>query len=201
MAQSQVDEAIDRVWTTFGRSEGLLVDLAADAVWVRAHQGEFFACLPRLLELWTLNQLGVAVGGHELLAEVSNAWGELTAPQARSVEYLADTVWEKALTTYPSQPTSDVLLGELIYLDLPMIRWLERWLNSLDGPASQHLADAVLRPSLTSAWQARPDERQQLIGWAASEPVVMGLTLVGGVHLAQGDLTELFDQLIQTESS
>ncbi len=196
LARGAIGEAIESVWQTFGRADGLITYLAPDAAWVRAQSGELMQCLPRLLELWANNELEGGPAAHDLLATVRDSWGELTSPQARSVEALADVLWEQVLTSYPSTPTADELLGQLVCLGLPMVRWLDPWLGSLDGPGAKQLADSILRPSNSEAWQLEPDYRQQLEGWAATEPVVIGLTIVGGVHLDDGDLAGLFDRLI-----
>ena len=120
----------------------------------------------------------------------------LTTGQARSIEALADARWMLALTTTETDANVEQLLGELVHLDLRMVRWLEPWLNHLDGPGARHLAEVILRPAGTPGWIDRQDEWQQVRSWAASESVVMGLTLVGGVHLNPGDLSQLLDQLI-----
>ena len=196
MSQGAVELAVAQVWSVFGRQEGLLSELPADAVWARAQDGEMNACLPRLLELWALNELDDGPPEFEVLDQIARDWDKLAPKEARSIEHLGDTLWQQALLTYPSDPSADELLGGLAHLPLPMVRWLDRWLSSLDGPGALHLADSILRPSNTDAWTAVPDARQQLEAWAASEPIIMGLTVVGGVHLDEGDLGRLLDRLI-----
>ena len=196
LSRGAVSEAIESVWRAFGRSEGLISHLAPDAAWVRAQSGEFEACLPRLLELWAENALTTNPKAHEVLRATAEAWPELTSPQARSVEALGDVLWERVLTTHPSSPSADELLSQLVFLGLPMVRWLDPWLVSLDGPGAPQLADAIVRPAASEAWDLQPDYRQQLQAWAATEAVVIGLTVVGGVHLDEGDLAALFDRLI-----
>lgn len=196
MNRGAVDIAVAGVWNAFGRSEGLISDLAADAAWVRASEGELTTCLPRLLELWADRRLGHEPAAHEVLGLVAQEWPNLSSAQARSVERLGDVLWTRALTTYPSDPAVDELLGQLVWLGLPMVRWLDPWLAALDGAGARHLADVILRPSKSEAWQARPDSRQQLEAWSATESVVIGLTVVGGVHLEEGDFGALLDRLI-----
>ena len=67
---ASVDEAMDEIWQQFGRTEGLLKDLAADATWARATGGELRDCLPRLLELWVAGDLAVAVEPHLVMDEI-----------------------------------------------------------------------------------------------------------------------------------
>lgn len=196
MAQGAVEKSLAQVRVTFGEPAGLLSDLAADATWVRARNGELIQCMPRLTELWANGELDGSVAAHDVLAEISNKWNELSSAQARSIESLADTLWQRALMAHPSETSADELLGELVYLRLPMVRWLEPWLGALDGPGALQLSAAILQPSQTEAWAGQPDARQQLQGWAGTEPVVMGLTIVGGVHLDEGDLADLLDLLL-----
>jgi hypothetical protein len=196
LAQGAVEKALQAVRETFGEPEGLLSDLAADATWVRARSGELMQCVPRLTQLWANGELGGPVAAHDVLDEISAAWSQLSSTQARSIESLADTLWERALMAHPSELSADELLGELLYLPLPMVRWFEPWLGSLDGPGALQLSAAILSPIHTDAWAGQADARQQLESWAGTEPVVMGLTIVGGVHLDDGDLGDLLDRLL-----
>ncbi len=195
MATSAIENALAAVRRNFGEPQGLMASLDADAVWVRANDGEWLNSVSRLLELWVGRDLE-PVPAHDVLGRLAEGWSSLTDDQARSIELLADTLWIEALTTHPSDPSADMLLGELTYLQLPMVRWLEPWIESLDGPGAQQLADAIIRPSNTRAWAGQRDARGQLEAWAASEPVVMGLAVVGGVHLNEGDFAELLDRLV-----
>lgn len=195
MAVGAVAEALYAVRRSFGEPQGLISGLPADATWARARAGELTECIPRLLELWAAADLD-PVPAQEVLLHLAHNWSQFPPAGQRSIESLADALWKQALTTHPSEPSADELLGQLIHLRLPMVRWLEPWLGLLDGPGAPQLADSILRHTETDAWAAAPDARSQLESWARSEPVVMGIAVVGGVHLDEGDFGALMDRLV-----
>ena len=195
VAAGAVAEALDAVRRAFGEPQGLISDLPADATWARARAGELNECIPRLLELWAAADLE-PVPAQDVLAHLADNWDEFPPAGQRAIESLADVLWTQALTTHPSEPSADELLGQLIHLRLPMVRWLEPWLGLLDGPGAPQLADSILRHTEAGAWAAVPDARSQLEAWARSEPVVMGIAVVGGVHLDEGDFGALLDRLV-----
>ena len=45
-------------------------------------------------------------------------------------------------------------------------------------------------------WKSFGDERSQILSWCRSEPVVIGLTVVGGVHLDEGQLGAALDRML-----
>jgi hypothetical protein len=77
-----------------------------------------------------------------------------------------------------------------------MVRWLAPWLDDLDGPAARHLATVVITQLPEAEWAAHQDERAQILAWCRSEPVVIGLTVVGGVHLDDGQLSDALDRML-----
>ena len=77
-----------------------------------------------------------------------------------------------------------------------MVRWLGPWLDALDGPAARHLARFVIDGPTDPGWEASEDHAGQVLAWARTEPVLFGLTLVGGVHLDDGMLGEALDVLL-----
>ena len=108
---------------------------------------------------------------------------------------VADAWWTEARWADTAAPAHH-LLADLCHLGEPMSRWLQPWLEDLDGEPARHLAAAVLADWDAPGFAELPDEQQQCRSWAASEPVVFGLTLVGGVHLDDGDLGEVLDRLV-----
>lgn len=188
--------SLDRLWREFAPPDSLLPQLAFDAVLVRADDGEFLECLPRLLELVTLPgadpELAVAV--FDRLE--SHEWTSWPDERRRPVEELLDRWWATHLALEPGDPAIHGVLAALVRLDQPVSRWLQPWLEDLDGPGARHLA-LLVRDQLTSArWNEVPDRRGQVLAWTRSEPVVMGLTLVGGVHLDPGQLGDALDRML-----
>lgn len=108
---------------------------------------------------------------------------------------VADAWWTEARWAEPTTPAHH-LLADLCHLGEPMTRWLQPWLDDLDGEPARHLAAAVVSDWAAPGFAGLADEQQQCRSWAASEPVVFGLTLVGGVHLDDGLLGEVFDRLV-----
>lgn len=191
-----MDKAIDRLWAVFGDRTSLFSVLDSDAVLARAHAGETRGALPRLMELVVADALSPAdrMEAFDLFSS-----GELS-PWSRSdraaIEGFADTWWRFTLRTEEPTPPVDLVLACLVRLDVPMIRWLSPWLDELDGPAAHHLARTVIDGLDDPGWADRTDERDQILGWARTEPVIIGLTLVGGVHLDDGELGRALDRML-----
>lgn len=189
-------EAIDRLWDVFGDRTSLFSVLDSDAVLARAHAGEVRGALPRLMELIVADAVSPAdrIESFDLLSS------EDVAPWSRAdrsaIERFADTWWRFTLETEQPAPPVDAVLACLVRLDAPLIRWLSRWLDELDGPAAHHLARTVIDGLDDPGWADHDDEREQILGWARTEPVVLGLTVVGGVHLDEGELSEALDRML-----
>ena len=191
-----VAEVIDEVWRVFGDRDSLMPLLDADAVMVRAQTGELKIALPRLFELTAGDELGDVPRQQTFALLSSSDWQHWDPPERQAVVSFADTWWRATRTDEDPLVSVDSVLACLAYLGLPMLRWLGPWLEDLDGPGARHLADAVIAQFPDEAWAGLPDERSQVLAWARGEPVILGLTLIGGVHLAEGKLGEALDQLL-----
>lgn len=188
--------ALDRVWSALGDRSSLFPELPDDAVLARATSGEVVEAMPRLLEL--------AISGaaprmaitepFDLLA--ASAWATWPAHQRTSIEDLVDTWWEWTRSGIDPDIAPGRVLACLCRLGLPTIRWLGPWLDDLDGPAARHLAEVVIGQLPEPEWEAIPDQRSQVLAWCRSEPVVIGLTVVGGTHLEEGQLGAALDQML-----
>lgn len=190
-----LSHALDASRRVFGGQDGLLPTLAADAVLARAAD-DLIPCVPRLLELTVTGQLGDVASWTLPDLLVAHNWTAWPREQCGSIENVLDTWWATVLSMYPAVPAADEVLGSLVHLQLPMVRWLQPMLEALDGPAACHLADLIQESDPSPAWNGYDDERRQLLAWCRTEPVVMGLTVVGGVYLADGQLGELLDVLL-----
>lgn len=196
---SPVELAMTQVWDVLGDRESLMPDLEADAVVARADAGELRAAAPRLLEL-ALAARGGRDGSHGLIKRLR----PLLADRGRERDAVIGVLDSWWLTTLaldvaeqdPGSAAAGVVLGALAQTDEPLVRWLEPWLVDLDGPPARHLATVVLDGLSGDAWDLVPDKREQVLAWAASEPVVFGLTLIGGVHLEDGELSDVLDRLV-----
>jgi hypothetical protein len=192
----ELGRVIDRLWDVLGDRTSLFPVLPADAALARAGAGELKAAMPRLLEL--------AVGGvvetmeitepFDLLREAE--WTTWPAAERQAVEKMADTWWEWTRRSIEPQPGVGVVLACLCRLGVPPIRWLGPWLEDLDGPAAQHLARIVIEQLPEAEWTTMEDQRQQILAWSRTEAVVIGLTVVGGVHLDDGQLSAALDLML-----
>lgn len=194
-----LEECVDRLWSQFSDPSSLLADLPADAVLARSSAGEFRFCLPRLLELVLTGQMGEVeafVVADQLQVE---GWTSWVASERETLESFFDTWWYMARnldTPAGHLMVVNEVLGFLIHLGVPLVRWLGPWLEDFDGPAAKYFADLVLSDFAGPAWDTAADERGQVEGWAASEATVMGIALVGGIHLEEGQLSEVLDRLV-----
>ncbi len=192
----RVAGALDDVWSRFGSRDSLFPNLALDAVLVRADQGELRAALPRMLELAT-SPLADPEGAVAVFDRLEAAgWSDWAADERRSIERVLDQWWLTELALEPGEPALHEVLGALARLDIELVRWLDPWLRDLDGPGARHLASMVDDQLSWSRWQETPDRRRQVLAWTRSEPVVMGLTVVGGVHLEPGQLGDALDRML-----
>ncbi len=191
-----LDRSIDQLWETMSDRSGLMGELAADAVLVRADAGELAFCFPRLAELMVRNELGPepAFGIADRL--VAEGWQSWEQAHREAIEEFFDTWWLLTRVLDDGPLPAHEVLGVLVHLGLPLVRWLGPWLEDLDGPPARHFADMVMSQLHSPAWEAAPDERGQVLAWAASEPCVFGIALVGGIHLSEGQLSEVLDRLV-----
>lgn len=190
--------AIDDLRTAFPAPRGLLADLPADAVFAWATTGELVPAVSRLLELLARNQLGDRHGYEAFDLLDAGGWQGWEAARVAAICRLADAWWLTALVDHPGDVRAADRLGELCHLGLPMVRWLSVWMDHFDGAGALHLADLVLEGSGHPAWIGYDDLYGQVEAWTRSEPVVMGLTLVGGVHVGRRRLGSVLDRIVVT---
>ncbi len=182
-------------WDLFGGGETLLPDLALDAVLARAKTTGVEAVAARLLDLL------VEGDGGDPLWEIADVfeeagWRQWPVAQRHAVEMVLDAWWQTTLVFFPAAQPVEVVLASLAHFGVSLTRWLEPWLADLDGPPVQHLAELITGTLQSQGWVDALDERGQIIAWAQSEPVVIGITFVGGVHLDDGQLAEVLELLL-----
>lgn len=202
-----VRDALEKVWS-WHDDYGLLREMAADAVMARTTTGELLMTAPRLLQLVIDGQLPAA--DCSLIVETVST-GRWTKEHRTDLETLFDAWWLASLNLDDGEHASNddgesfvpsVVLGVLAHYDLaPMVRWLLVWLDNLDGPGAVHLASFLLgfEPETQwadAAWKGREQQRDDVHGWARTEPVVYGLTMVGATHLEPDTLDRVLDYLI-----
>ncbi len=196
MLEGELGRAIDQAWDVLGDRESLFPDLPADAALARARAGELKAALPRLLEL--------AIGGDpgrmaitepfDLLRQAE--WTTWDDAERRAIEAVVDTWWAWVRTSVDPPLPVGLVLACLCRLAVPNVRWLGPWLDDLDGPAAVRLAEVAIDQLPQPEWQPIPDERDQILAWCRSESEVVGLTVVGGVHLEPGQLSDALDRIL-----
>jgi hypothetical protein len=198
-----VTDALDALWLDLVDDEGdygLLPQLDPDAALARARRGELRPATPRLLSLVVDHALAPGLSAETVSLVGAGSW---SPPHRVAIERVLDAWWRETLERAPGSSVPDyppsVVLGVVCGFDAPLIRWLEPWLDALDGPGAHHLADVILAgpAALTGpAWEGKADQAGQVLGWARTEPVVNGLALVGGVHLEADTLSRVLDAVI-----
>lgn len=198
---ARLDQAMASIWAWFD-DYGILQSLAADAVLARARRGELMLGTPRLLQLLIDDALSVSDAS---LVARSLAEGQWEPAQRAQIDEVFDAWWYEALNLEVGEHRSNqlgqrfipgVALGILAQYSnhlagphsAPMVRWLDAWMAALDGPAAIHLATAIVaipeeQQWAVEAWHGQADARQQFLAWARSEPILNGLTLIGGTHI------------------
>jgi hypothetical protein len=191
-----LDEAIDRVWDALGNRNSLFPSLPDDAAMARAHAGETKQATPRLLELAVFDELEhmTIVEPFEMLAEAG--WRSWPDTERRAVEALLDTWWTWTRTAIEPTVGPGRVLACLCRTGISQVRWLGPWLDDLDGPPAQHLAEVIITQLPESEWEGWEDQRSQILGWSRTEPVIIGLTVVGGAHLDDGQLSQALDLML-----
>lgn len=200
---SPLEVALEQLTDLVGQHDGLLPTLPADAVMARFNAAladgdgvEVRQSMVRLLELMVTDELG-ALEPTEVADSLRDAgWTRWPSDEQAAIAHVLDDWWSTVLAQHPHEPPAEIVLATLCRLDFPLVRWLQPLLEQLDGPAAVHLSEIVLQQLPHHSWNDRPDERSQILNWCRSEPVVMGLTVVGGVHLAPGVLGEALDLLL-----
>lgn len=193
----RLDGALTGAWAALAPEPGLFPGLAFDAARARATTGELVVATPRLLELIVTAEATVEEAA-SFVAELGRH--PLGTAERAAVTDVLDAWWQETLLLDPGahrEPfTPAVVLGVLAGFDAPMVRWLGPWLTELDGPGAHHLAAVVVDGLDGPAWVGKEDRAGQVQAWAATEPVVNGLTLIGGVHLGPDAMSDVLDRLI-----
>ena len=194
--RGELGASVDRLWSVLGDRESLFPELPDDAALARARAGELVEAMPRLLEL--------AIGGglervvitepFDMLREAD--WTTWSVDRRVAIENVVDTWWTWTRTAIESDHSPGLVLACLCRLGVPQIRWLGAWLEDLDGPAAGHLAEVVIGQLPEPEWEGFDDERSRILGWCRTEPVIIGLTVVGGVHLEEGQLSAALDLML-----
>ncbi len=194
--EGQLGRTIDVLWDVLGDRNSLFPELPDDAALARARGGELKAAMPRLLEL-AISGSAVRMSVTEPFDLLSEAeWTTWPAVERRALESVVDTWWRWVRgSVEPTMPIG-LVLACLCRLGVPMVRWLGPWLDDLDGPAAVRLAEIAIGRLPEPEWAPIPDERSQILAWCRTEPVVVGLTVVGGVHLEEGQLSAALDQIL-----
>lgn len=193
---SALQVAIDRLWAALGDRDGLMPSLPDDAVMARARGGEAKAAMPRLMELLVADELThiEITEPFDLLRE--SEWGSWPDEQRGAVQSFLDTWWEWTRTALEPETPPGLVLACLSRLEVSHVRWLGPWLDDLDGSSARHLAQIVIEQLPEPEWEGHEDARSQILGWARTEPVIIGLTVVGGIHLDDGQLGAALDQML-----
>lgn len=194
-------------WTP---ARGLVPALGPDALlsWIdaAADRGDaeaVRAAVPRLLQLAVADQLA-PVPTWEALAHLERAgWRDWPLAHRALVTEVLDGWWRATLIGHPSRPGAHEVLVAQAAARREVRPLLDRWLDELDGAGAIHLAEVVrhdLDPTsgllVHPGWAGLEDLSGQVVAWARSEPVIVGLTLIGGSHLDGDDLGQALDRLI-----
>ncbi len=178
-------------------SSELLDQLAMDAALARAAAGEMELVVPRLARL--------LVGGGATIPEAVEATVRLGAygwdtSGRQLIDEVLEAWWEQVLHLGPGEHSPGFgpadALGILADYEDSMVRWFDPWLTALDGAGAVHLVDMVVDGLGGPAWDGKADKAAQVLGWARTEPVVTGLTMIGGVHVDPERFSVALDRLI-----
>jgi hypothetical protein len=197
LRSERLSSALAAMWQVMGDDYGLMAELPYDAVMARARRDEAVLASPRLVELLVDGALPIDDG-----ARITDLLGRTDWSPGRRVtlEEALDAWWEETLSLDVGEHrlpyTPDVVLGLLIGYGAPMVRWLDPWIDALDGPGSGHLARMVVDGLDGPAWVDKADEAGQVLGWARTETVVNGLALVGAAQVDDELLGRALDRLI-----
>jgi len=190
-----LSDALGVIREEFPTDRVLVNDLAADAAMAIAAT-DLEASLARLFELIAIDELGDREA-YEVFDLVSGAdWLAWDMPALQAIAAWADAWWLTALRSEPDTVNAGDVLGQLTHLGLPMVKWLTVWLDELDGLGSQHLAKFVIDGSDHRGWDGKRDEKEQVLAWARSEPVLNGIMMIGAAHLEAGQMAAILDKVV-----
>jgi hypothetical protein len=201
---------LDRLEQRWLPRTSLVVALEGDALlaWIgaavdRGDDDAVRAAVPRLLRLAMADRLTPVPIWHALGTLHDAGWQRWSRADQDLVVGVLDSWWVATLIGHPSRPDVHEVLVAQTAARGAVRPLLDRWLTELDGPGAIHLAelvrddvDPVAGTLVHPGWGERPGAAREVVAWARSEPVVLGLTLVGGVHLEPGLLSEALDRLL-----
>ncbi len=191
-----LQSSLHAIRVEFPSSYELVDELAADAALAVARSGDLEGSLHRLLTLVGEDRMmdSSAAEVFDLMGDAD--WQRWDMPAVQAISAWADAWWATALyVDVDEKPAGDVL-GQLVHLELPLTRWLSPWMDALDGPGAQHLAVFIIDGSDDPGWSAYPDLLDQTNAWTRTEAVVNGFMMIGGMHLQDGQLSEILDRVI-----
>jgi hypothetical protein len=188
-------DALDLLREEFPTDRVLVHELPADAA-IAVAASDLEASLVRLFELVALDELGDR-NAYEVFDLLDQAdWLEWDMPAVQAITGWAGAWWLTVLKSDPEVINAGDVLGHLIHLGLPMVKWLTVWLDELDGSGARHLAGFLIDGSEHDGWKGRADERGQVLAWARSEAVINGLMLIGATHLEPGQMAMILDRVV-----
>ncbi len=198
MLARPVQNALAALKAEFQGESVLMATLPADAVLARASAGELDECIPRLLELASLGELADRHAFEIFDLLTADHWQEWDMPAVQAISRWADAWWRTVLVDFPGEQRAGDRLGELAHLNLTMVRWLGAWLEELDGPGAQHLADFIINGSSHPAWAGFEDQHQQAVAWTQSETLINGITMIAGTYFEPGQMAEILERVVIT---
>ncbi len=192
-----LQEALDLLQVEFPTSRALSGDLAADALFALATT-DLEEVLVDLLTMATDGQLDDRFAYEIFDLLTAAGWIDWDMPAVQSIVRWADAWWLTVLRMVPEFSDAGAALGQLVHLNLGMVKWLPVWLDELDGYGAEHLANFLIDGSDHPGWIGHDDERAQVRAWAQSDTVVNGFTMIGGVHLEPGRMIKVLDEIVVT---
>ena len=201
---------LDRLARRWTPATSLVPALAPDALltWIdaaveRGDDAAVRAAVPRLLRLAIGDALDPIPVWEGLDGLTRAGWRRWPLADRAAVEEVLDGWWWASLLGHPSRPAVPDVLVAQARVRGEVRPLLDRWTAELDGPGAVHLAE-LLRDGLDPGthrlvhpgWVGSEDLADQVVAWARSEAVILGLTLLGGSHLDRGLLSDALDRMI-----
>ncbi len=181
-------------WRSHDDERSLWGELERDAAVARFSAGDqAVAGLVRLAELAT--EPGAAAESVELIDLLAGAERGALGPGPDPLAALAAGWWDQTLFGYPAADDACSVLAATVRLTGAIDPQLRTWLLAFDGPGARHFADAVVNEFSSELWP-EPDWQIRATTWARSEAAVNGITLIGGIHLPEDQLSVVLDRII-----
>ncbi len=192
-----LQRSLDLLRVEFPTDRALSGELGSDALFALAST-DIESVLVDLLTLAGDGLLGDRYA-YEIFDLLNDAgWADWDMPAVQAIVRWADAFWLTALRMMPENADAGAALGQLVHLDLGMVKWLAVWLDELDGYGAEHLANFLIEGSDHPGWDGYEDERAQVRTWAQSDTVINGFTMIGGVHLPAGRMEQVLDEIVVT---